>query len=77
MFMHICTAHSSTLIILMDAKKMDLPALDGNVLITAEACLQTISLTMAFDQNWPAITSKQPGKRTHIVERLTEFIHFS
>ena len=59
----------------MDAKKMDLPALDGNVLITTEACLQTISLTMAFDQNWPPITSK--GKRTHIVERLTEFIHFS
>ena len=57
---------------------MDLPPLDGNVLITAEqACLQTIFLTMAFEQNWPAITSKQPGKRTHIVERLAEFIPFS
>ena len=44
---YIYTTHSSTLITLIDVKKMDLPPLDGSVLVTAE---QTISLAMAFEQ---------------------------
>jgi len=44
---YIYTTHGITLITLIDVKKMDLPPLDGNVLVTAE---QTISLAMAFEQ---------------------------